>query len=118
MCGPVISRPLAVVSSDDTHQEAHNVAIIMSMRWKGVTPAQYDQIRKLTNQDADPPAGCRYHAAGFDNDGIRVSDVWDSPEQFQHFVESRLMAATQQAGVGGQPEVEIIPLHAKMAPNP
>ena len=46
----------------------------------------------------------------FDEDGIRVTDVWESAEQFNRFVESRLMPGVQQIGIQGQPDVEFLPV--------
>jgi hypothetical protein len=35
-----------------------------------------------------------------------VTDLWESPEQFNRFAESRLMAGVKQVGIEGEPEVE------------
>jgi hypothetical protein len=43
--------------------------------------------------------------------------VWDSAEDFQRFVDDRLMPGVQQVGIQGQPQVEILPAHAIFAPG-
>jgi hypothetical protein len=79
--------------------------VVMSMRWAGVTPEQYEEARGVINWEGDVPDGAVLHVAGFDGDDLRVTDVWESEEQFNTFVEQRLMPGVQQIGIQGQPEV-------------
>jgi hypothetical protein len=82
----------------------------MSMRWRGVTPEQYEEARQVINWEGDVPDGAVLHVAGFDSEVLRVTDVWESEEHFNRFVESRLMPGVQQIGIEGQPEVEFYPV--------
>ena len=91
--------------------------IVMSMRWEGVTPEQYDAARDTVHWEGDVPDGAIYHVASFDDGGIWVTDIWESAEQFQRFVESRLMPGVQAVGITGEPHVEIRPAHAIFAPG-
>jgi hypothetical protein len=84
--------------------------VVMSMRWTGVTPEQYEQAREVVNWEGDVPDGAVLHVAAHDGDGIRVTDVWESEDHFNRFVESRLMPGVQQIGIQGQPEVEFLPV--------
>ncbi|MGE0541967.1 MAG: hypothetical protein AB7R89_17485 [Dehalococcoidia bacterium] len=72
--------------------------------------------RALVNWEGDQPAGGLFHVAAFDEQGLRVTDVWESAEAFQSFVEGRLMPGVQQIGIEGQPETEILPATAIFAP--
>ena len=83
---------------------------VMSMRWTGVTPEQYEEARSVINWEGDVPEGAVLHVAGFDGDDLRVTDVWESEEQFQRFVEERLMPGVQQIGIAGEPEVHFYPV--------
>jgi hypothetical protein len=70
-----------------------------------VTPEQYDEtIRRLESGDW-PPEGLEYHVA-FKSDGkLRVSEIWDSREQFEAFGE-RLMPVLEDVGIEpGKPEM-------------
>jgi hypothetical protein len=51
----------------------------------------------------------RFHVAAVDDNGLRVFDVWESPEQFQAFVDSKLMPCVQQLGIASQPLITILP---------
>jgi hypothetical protein len=87
------------------------MAIVMKLRWEGVTPDQYDKACEIAGWETDVPDGAVFHVAWFGDDGINVLDVWDGPEQFQDFLATRLGAATQAAGMAGEPTVEISPAH-------
>jgi hypothetical protein len=71
---------------------------------------QYDEvISKLEAAGAGAPTGRLYHACFGTGDQLRVLDVWDSRESFDHFGQT-LMPILQQVGVDpGQPEV--LPVH-------
>jgi hypothetical protein len=84
--------------------------VVMSMRWAGVTPEQYEEARQVVNWEGDVPDGAVLHVAYFDSNGIRVTDVWESEDDFNRFVESRLMPGVQQVGIPGQPDVEFYPV--------
>ena len=92
------------------------MAIVMSMRWAGVTPEQYDEVKRIVGFEKVAPAGGVFHVAAFDGDGLRVVDVWESAEAFQSFVESELRPGVEAAGIESQPEVEILPVHNIFAP--
>jgi hypothetical protein len=91
--------------------------VVMSMRWAGVTPEQYEEARQVINWEGDVPDGAVLHVAGFADDGLRVTDVWESEEQFNAFVESRLMPGVQQIGIEGQPDVEFYPVQNVFNPG-
>ena len=88
----------------------------MNMNWAGVTPDQYDQVRKVVKLDADLQKGNVLHIATFDNKGLHITDIWESPEDFQNFGDKRLMPVLQQLKIPGEPVIEITPLHATLIP--
>jgi hypothetical protein len=70
------------------------------------TIEQYDQtIQRLESGGDFPPDGLDYHVC-FQVDGnVRVSEIWDSREQFDAFGE-RLMPLLEEMGIDpGQPEL-------------
>jgi hypothetical protein len=92
--------------------------ILMQMKWPGSTREQYEAVRKSVAWETDKPEGGRFHVAAFDEHGLRVVDLWDSAEHFNRFVEKRLMPGVKAAGIPGEPQVEILPVHAIFAPGP
>ncbi len=67
---------------------------------------QYDDtIRRLEGAGDFPPDGLEYHVCFLSDGNVRVSEIWDSLEQFQAFGE-RLMPMLAEAGIDpGEPEM-------------
>ena len=72
----------------------------------GTTTEQYDEvIRRLEGMGDFPPDGMEYHVCFLADGDVRVSEIWESLEQFQAFGE-RLMPVLAEAGIDpGQPEM-------------
>jgi hypothetical protein len=83
------------------------MSIVVRYAPPGLTKAQYDEATRLFEEEfgQELPDGCDYHVC-FGSDGdLRVSEIWDSREQWEAFGE-RLMPVLARAGVNpGQPEV-------------
>ena len=88
------------------------MAVVAVFQHPTLTRENYEEsVRRLTSgrdrleSPADwPVEGLLVHAAGEGENGVRVVDVWDSPEAFQRFGET-LMPILQELGVEGRPEV-------------
>ena len=91
--------------------------VMMIMEWPGITPDQYDSVRNIVNFEGKPPAGGLFHVAAFDDKGLRVTDVWERAEDFQTFVEQRLMPGVKQAGIEGEPKVAVYPAYNVFTPG-
>lgn len=76
-----------------------------------VTTEQYDDtISRLEKSGDWLPEGLAYHVA-FKSDGnLRVSEIWDSREQFDAFGE-RLMPVLKDVGIGLAGEPELLEIH-------
>jgi hypothetical protein len=90
---------------------------MMHLHWPEVTADEYEQLRPVVNWEGDVPEGLLLHVSAFDDGGAIITDVWESQEQFQRFLETRLMPGFEQVGMQGQPQVEFHPLHAVFAPG-
>ncbi|NRF67411.1 hypothetical protein HLB44_10485 [Aquincola sp. S2] len=93
------------------------MAVMMIMEWPGVTREQYDSVCTIVDFERDVPPGGLFHVAAVDAEGLRVTDVWERAEDFQAFVEKRLMPGVQQAGISGEPRVQILPAIKVFAPG-
>ncbi len=91
--------------------------IVMSMKWKNITKAQYEKVRKMVDWEGKHPTGAVFHVAGVADDGLRVTDIWKTEKDFAAFAEKRLMPAVIQLGVTSKPIVEIYPMHAVFNPG-
>ena len=83
------------------------MSIVVHFAPASLTAEQYDEaVRRLKESEGGFPAdGQDYHAC-FGTDGnLRVSEIWDSREQFDAFGE-RMMPVLTDIGIDpGEPEV-------------
>lgn len=72
---------------------------------KSMSSKQYDEVMKrLEAAGAGSPEGRLYHVAFGSRDALRVSDIWDTRENFDRFGET-LMPILQELGIDpGTPE--------------
>jgi len=77
------------------------MATVMLMHWREATPDQYDQARAKVGWDRDVPDGARLHVSAFGDDGLHVTDVWESEQAFGAFMEHRLAPVIQELGIPG-----------------
>lgn len=93
------------------------MAIMMIMSWPGVSLEQYEQVKGIVAWEEEKPVGGVLHLTAHDGNGLRITDVWDSAENFQAFVNDRLMPGVAQVGLAGEPQVEVYPLHDLYTPG-
>src|SRR4051812_38440287 len=87
------------------------MAIVMQMKWDGVTPEQYNQVQAEVKWEVEAPDGGLCHVAWFEDGALRVIDAWSSAEQFQAFADNRLMPGVAKVGIQGEPQIVIQPAH-------
>ena len=90
------------------------MAVCLIMQFAGADAAKYEAVLQelgLQSANADWPKGIISHVAGFDSDGMYVVDVWESQQDFDAFVESRLKPAFEAVGEVPQPRVTTFDVH-------
>ena len=84
------------------------MSIVCRFSPASLTKEQYDEtLRRLEASDvAFPPDGLDYHICFGEDGHLLVSEIWDSPEQFEAFGE-KLMPILADAGIemAGPPAV-------------
>ncbi|NUP49160.1 MAG: hypothetical protein HOW97_26615 [Catenulispora sp.] len=89
------------------------MAVVMTMRWAGVTPEQYDAVRAAVRWEEDTPPGAVLHVASFEDGTGYITDVWDTQADFERFFSDRIATAVKEAGLTGEPEIGFRPLHRR-----
>ncbi|MEU6252520.1 hypothetical protein [Streptomyces sp. NPDC047043] len=89
------------------------MAVVLSLRWSGVTPEQYDTVRDTVRWEEQQPEGAVLHVAWFDGGALHVTDVWNSQAAFERFFAERLTPGLKEAGIVGEPETRFSPLHRR-----
>jgi hypothetical protein len=82
------------------------MSLVVRFTPTGLTKEKYERaVRKLEEGGEWPPAGLYSHCFFGSAEDLRVSEIWDSREQFDAFGE-RLMPVLAELGiVPGEPEV-------------
>jgi hypothetical protein len=84
------------------------VAVCLTMEFAGMNAGQYEAVMDelgLRSPNPDWPNGIISHVAGFTPEAMYVVDVWNSQENFDAFVRSRLQPAFEAVGGIPQPRV-------------
>lgn len=89
------------------------MAIAVQMDFQGATLEQYDKvIQKMgfTPGGTGGPGGL-FHWVAKTPDGIRVTDVWETLEQFESFSRDQIGPYTAEAGIPSPPQVTVFAVH-------
>ena len=87
------------------------VAVVLE--FEGGTLDQYDQVVQkmgLSPGGAGPP-GALFHWVTATDDGVRVTDVWATQEQFDRFAEEQIGPISAEVGLPGPPSVTVHDVH-------
>jgi hypothetical protein len=90
------------------------MAVFMELEFDGFTTDQYDAVDQALDPKGNPPDGLIAHSARMDGDTLRILDIWESPEAFGAFAESRLgptMGETLGDDAPPPPEPRFTELH-------
>ncbi len=88
------------------------MSIVVRFNPTNLTAEKYDEsTRQLEKADVEfPPDGLEYHICFGSEGNMRVSEIWDSREQFEAFGE-RLMPILADTGIEFSAEPEIFEVH-------
>ena len=89
------------------------MAIGVVLEFEGTTLAQYDEIIEkmgFTAGGSGGPGGM-FHWVTETDTGIRVTDVWETQEQFGKFSEERIGPISAEVGIPNPPNVTFYEVH-------
>jgi hypothetical protein len=87
------------------------MSIVVRFAPQGNTTEQYDQVLRRIEESGNWPAeGLDYHVAFGPTGDFRVSEIWDSREQWEAFSE-RLRPLLSEAGIEVSSEPEVFEVH-------
>ena len=90
------------------------MSIVVRFSPKSLTIEKHNEVtRRLEETGAWPPDGLDYHVV-FGSDGnLHVSEIWDSPEQFQTFGVT-LMPVLAEVGIEFSGDPEVFEIHQSL----
>lgn len=89
------------------------MAVGVVLEFTGGTLEQYDQVvakMGFTPGGTGAPAGL-FHWVTATDDGIRVTDVWETREAFDAFAEEKIGPITAEVGIPGPPTITYYDVH-------
>ena len=92
------------------------MAVAVIAHYPDLSAGSYDEVIASLELDVNPPAGAILHVAGGD-DGLVITEIWQTEETFRAFYDYRLRPALRSHGVEREPTVEIGPLRNVFAPE-
>jgi hypothetical protein len=73
------------------------MAVVVIQEFEASTD-EYDKVEEVLDTNSNPPEGLIVHTGSVVGEGrMKVVDVWESAENFQSFVQDRLIPAIAQA---------------------
>jgi hypothetical protein len=87
------------------------MAILAMFSGDGFTKQVYEELRKEVDWEHKHPKGVIFHAAGLDDSGnIRIADVWESEQDLNNFINSRIKPVMERINAP-MPKGEIVSIH-------
>ncbi len=89
------------------------MAVAMVLKFPGGTLGQCDEVIAKMGYEpggAGAPHGL-FHWVTATDDGIQITDVWDSKEAAERFAAKRIGPVTAEVGVPGPPEITLHEVH-------
>jgi hypothetical protein len=89
------------------------VGVGVQIDFNGATLEQYDEIIKRMGFEpggAGGPGGL-FHWVTKTTEGVRVTDVWETKEDFEKFAKEKIGPITQAVGIQDQPEIQYFDVH-------
>lgn len=90
------------------------VAVVLE--FSGASLEQYDQVvERMGFAPGGPGApGGLFHWVTATDDGIRVTDVWQTREQFDSFAAEKIGPITAEVGIPSPPQITFYDVHNHM----
>lgn len=72
-----------------------------------MTPDNYRKMHAVVMGDGRPP-GMIAHCSRVKDTGVSIIDIWETRQDFEAFLEDKLVPASKEIGVENEPEVLLI----------
>ena len=95
------------------------MAVAVEVKFPGATTEQFDEALKIIGASPGGPHpgdGALFHWTTKTDDGLRVTDVWKTREQFDRFRQDVIIPSAKAAGLP-EPEISFLPVHEYMEAN-
>jgi hypothetical protein len=90
------------------------MAIAVVLEFEGATVAHYDQMIERMGFSPGGPGGSGglFHWVTETENGLRVTDVWESREHFETFANTQIGPVSQELGLPNPPTITFYEVHS------
>ncbi len=75
------------------------MAVVLDVVFRGMTQAQYDQLKEAVDWVNAPPDGGISHVVWWEGDDCHGIDVWESEDAWARFGQERMGPAAARLGI-------------------
>jgi hypothetical protein len=93
------------------------MTVISTLDVTGLTASEYRAVMDELGVERRPEGGIYLHLTTPTDFGYRIVEIWDEKDNFDRFVERRLVPANEAIGVDRSTEITVTPLHNLFAPR-
>ncbi|MEY9864209.1 hypothetical protein ABH935_009864 [Catenulispora sp. GAS73] len=103
--------------SRQSPKENQIMAFITTIDVLGLTPTEYRAVLDKMGVETNPEPGLYLHLTARIDGGYRITEVWDSTENFDAFMKARLAPAAVAIGLQREMAITQEPLYNIFAPR-
>jgi hypothetical protein len=93
------------------------MTVVSTLDITDLTAPEYRAVMDELGVEQRPEGGIYVHLTTPTHAGFRVVEIWDQKENFDRFVERRLVPANQALGLDRATAITVTPLHNLFAPR-
>jgi hypothetical protein len=93
------------------------MTVLSTLDVTDLTASEYRAVMDELGVERRPEAGIYLHLTTPTDFGYRIVEIWDEKENFDRFVEHRLVPANEAVGIDPATEITVTPLHNLFAPR-
>jgi hypothetical protein len=93
------------------------MTVVSTLDVTDLTASEYRAVMDELGVEQRPEGGIYLHLTTPTDFGYRIVEIWDEKENFDRFVEHRLVPANEAVGIDRATEITVTPLHNFFAPR-
>jgi hypothetical protein len=97
--------------------EGFQMAVMIQFEWPGLTREQFEEARRVIGWETNAPKGSIVQTQGWDEGVFKAQDLWESREDWDNFLQNRILPNLAPLGVSGQPTIRVFDAYCVFIPG-
>ena len=93
------------------------MTVVSTLDVTDLTASEYRAVMDQLGVEQRPEGGIYLHLTTPTDFGYRIVEIWDEKENFDRFVEGRLVPANEAIGLNRATDITVTPLHNFFSPR-